>query len=165
MLGFSEKKIGFIDISKLRFGIFKGLVNNGGTQTIRYLPPGSMSIKNITEVIPKSLQQCPVYDPESPFSSIMVLFASEKGESPFIKQYLGEKGKIVDLIKNMSAMERYQNISRASSEAVMKNSMRGDKSVLNQVVDNIKLVDEATQKSMPFGMRKKRNFGGGGSIY
>ena len=158
MLGLGEKKIGFVDLSKLRFGIFKKHYrnpNDGSTEIVEYLPPRKLSNRKIVGILPGSLQEVPVYDDDSEYSTMMVLVAGERGESPFLEKNLSEKGMIVDMIRQLKKMQDYNRISVATAHSITRNAARGGKSVLKERVDDVELIDKATGKrEFPYRYKK-----------
>jgi len=143
---FGDKKVGFVDLSRLRFGIFKGFYREGDKWAVEYLSPNSFKSKIIHGVLQGSLHKVEAFDVDSPYAYFMVLVAGEKGESPFIEQYMSENGIIAQLIRRMQNLAEQSAISRAALNTKQRELSRGTGATLKEVTDNMKVVEEATKK-------------------
>ena len=150
MFGMGEKKnIGFVDLSNIeRFGRFIRHFKNPdrtGTEVIEYQQAGEYGSKKIFDIFPESVKDVPASE-KSNFSFIKVLVAGERGTAPFLNEYLGDKGKFADMIKNAKNMREYNMTSRAVAHSQLRASARGKEDALKEQVENVKIIDSATNK-------------------
>lgn len=157
---FGGKPIGFVDLSRLRFGIFKGYYRqpHNNLLTVKYLAPNSWSVDMITDILPESLIKVESYGGEADkYSHYMVLMAGENGDAPFVDNYLGDNGIVATLIKSRQEIMDQAAIGKAALTAKQRELLRGEKSVLKGVTQDLKMVEEATRREVPdqYGRRRR----------
>jgi hypothetical protein len=154
------KKVGFVDLSMLRTGVFKGFYQEGNTWAVRYQPPNSMKEKVIHDIYKDSLHKVESFEnpKDCPYAYFMVLVAGEKGRAPFIENYMKEGGMITQLIRKMQSLSEQSSISRAALNTKQRELSRGTGAALKEVTEHMKVVDDATKKEggYPFGSRLRR---------
>lgn len=152
------EKVGFMDLSHFRFGWIKDIRHDKSRNEfeITYVQPqpGISRTVTIRNIPPNAIiHDIPIYA-DLPFARNVALINGEHGKSPFYSKYLDSDGLAIQLINSMKKKEDYDRISEGAERASQRIHSLGARTTLKDVTDNMKMVEEATKKDIPFFGRK-----------
>jgi hypothetical protein len=138
----------FIDMDQLRVGTFINTWVEGGERFVKFLPlnklgliGGYVTIRGLSTdpSVLREIHRPGVVDGSQ--ANYVVLLSGENGRAWFLREYLGNI--LPTIMKQMDEVRQDATVTKQAVTTQKRIGSRSDRAVINEMVSNLKLIDQS----------------------